>query len=374
MTPAATGNAAPILIVDDDRAVGTLISRILRGHGLECVAVEDAAEASCELDAPDAEFTLMLCDVHMPGESGLELIRRAHERHPELAILMISGAEDADVAESALELGAYGYIVKPFRPAQLLINVSSALRRRQLEIESRAHRELLKEHVSLRTIELRSALQRLEQAATKLRRSREETITRLSRAVEFKDPDTAGHVERVSRYCELTARRLGVGGTRCEEIRITAPMHDVGKIAVPDSILLKPGPLTTPERAAMESHAEVGHDLLAGSSSSLLELAATIAWTHHEKWDGSGYPRGLAEEQIPLEGRIVAVADVFDALTSDRPYRDAFPVERGLEILRSERDKHFDPTVLDAFLESLDETEAVAAPASSDPPLVSSTQ
>jgi hypothetical protein len=172
-------------------------------------------------------------------------------------------------------------------------------------------------------------------------------------AVEFRDEDTGAHIERIGRFSTLLAEQIGMEEEFCLRMVHAAPLHDVGKVAIPDAILLKPGRLTAQERAIVETHAEEGHRLLKGSSSAILDLAATIALSHHEKWDGSGYPRGVQGEAIPIEGRIVAIADVFDALTSDRVYRKAFAVEEAVAMMRSERGKHFDPVLLDAFLEVL---------------------
>jgi CheY-like chemotaxis protein len=172
-------------------------------------------------------------------------------------------------------------------------------------------------------------------------------------AVEFRDEDTGAHIERIGRFSTLLATQVGMEGDWCTRMSHAAPLHDVGKVAIPDAILLKPGALTADERAIVETHAEEGHRLLRGSSSSILDLAASIALSHHEKWDGSGYPRGLSGEAIPIEGRVVAIADVFDALTSDRVYRRAFSVEKAVEMMREQRGKHFDPVLLDAFMEVL---------------------
>ena len=181
-----------------------------------------------------------------------------------------------------------------------------------------------------------------------------ETITRLAMAIERRDIETSAHIERMSHYCELISRALGLSDERRELIRVASSLHDVGKISVPDEVLLKPGKLTAAERAEVERHAEIGYEVLRGGDSVLLELAATIALTHHERFDGGGYPRGLAGEEIALEGRIAAVADVFDALSTDRVYRPAFPLDETLEMMRSERGRHFDPVVLDAFLGNLE--------------------
>jgi PAS domain S-box-containing protein len=198
-----------------------------------------------------------------------------------------------------------------------------------------------------------------KEAQASLCRSQEETVRRLSRAAEFRDDETGAHIERMSRYCELIAGRLGLDPEHCEQLRIASPMHDVGKIGITDAVLLKPGPLDAEERAQMERHTEIGYRILAGSGAALLDLAATIAWTHQEHFDGSGYPRGLEGEAIPLGGRIAAVADVFDALTNDRVYRPAFSYSEAVEMMQSERGSHFDPQVLDAFLTAESEIKAI---------------
>ncbi len=207
-------------------------------------------------------------------------------------------------------------------------------------------RVALEDEIEHRTSDLKRALSELEIAQA-------ETVQRLSMAVEFRDEDTGAHIERIGRFSVLLAEHIGMDAEFCERLKHAAPLHDVGKVAIPDAILLKPGPLTPEERAIVETHAEEGHRLVRGSSSSILDMAATIALSHQEKWDGTGYPRGLKGEAIPIEGRIVAVADVFDALTSDRVYRKAFSVEEGVQMMREQRGRHFDPVLLDAFMEVL---------------------
>jgi HD-GYP domain-containing protein (c-di-GMP phosphodiesterase class II) len=201
--------------------------------------------------------------------------------------------------------------------------------------------------------ELESHSGELTRAFSELEIAQAETVRRLSMAVEFRDEDTGAHIERIGRFSTLLAEHVGMDPDFCATLTHAAPLHDVGKVAIPDAILLKPGELTAEERAIVETHAEEGHRLLRGSSSSILDLAATIALSHHEKWDGTGYPRGVKGEAIPIEGRIVAVADVFDALTTDRVYRGAFTVEEAVEMMLEQRGRHFDPVLLDAFLEVL---------------------
>ena len=293
-----------VLVVDDDPATRRLLGRILSGAGYEWAEAADSEQAYGALN--DHDFALILSDVKMPGDSGLNLVKHVLAEHPDVAVVMVTCIDDPALAALALDYGAYGYIVKPFTPSQITIAVANGLRRRKLEIENGAHREMLEQIVRERTAAL-------ERSAGQLKLSREETVRRLSQAVEYRDEETGQHTERVSRYCELLAEQEGLDG---ELLGTASPMHDVGKVAVPDRILLKPGKLTDEERREMERHTVVGHEILRGSGSDLLDLAASIAFTHHERYDGSGYPQGLKGEQIPVEGRIAAIADVFDALTT----------------------------------------------------------
>jgi putative two-component system response regulator len=299
--------------------------------------------------------------MNMPGESGLGLANHVLADHPTTAVVMVTGLDDSALAQQALDSGAYGYVIKPFTPNELVIAVANALRRRTLEIENKAHRETLQQLVRVRT-------DALERSADQLRLSREETVRRLAQAVEYRDHETGGHTDRMSRYATVLADHVGLDP---ESMRLASSMHDVGKVGLPDSILLKPGPLTDDERREMQRHPEIGFAILGGSGSGLLELAATIALTHHERYDGGGYPRGLSGDDIPIEGQITAIADVFDALTSDRPYRAAFSVEEATEMMTRERGVHFNPDLLDAFLARLDEVVAIRqaylAPASPSP-------
>jgi PAS domain S-box-containing protein len=233
----------------------------------------------------------------------------------------------------------------------LVGRLSDALGRHRAQEALRDANQALEIRVRERTTELQRAVADLDA-------SQIETVRRLSRAVEFHDEDTGAHIARVSALAARTARSAGLDAERCGLIERASPLHDLGKVAIPDSVLLKPGPLTPAERLMIETHAEIGHRLLHGSDSAVLQLAATIALTHHEHYDGGGYPRGLAGESIPIEGRIVAIADVFDALTSDRVYRPAMTVDQAVAILRSGRGTHFDPVLLDHFLNNLHDAEA----------------
>jgi putative two-component system response regulator len=357
-------SAEPILCVDDDEQVRGLISKVLRSSGHDCVAVGSAEEARRALD--ERPFSVVLCDIGLPGRSGLDLVAELGRTHPEVATVMVTGRDDPEVAATALQLGAYGYLTKPFEINQLLIDVTNALRRRKHESARNIYETSLEETVSTRTAELEVAVGRLEESELELRRAYGETVSRLSRAIESHDAVTGAHIERVGFYARQIALALGIVPDRAELLRLVTPLHDIGKIAVSDALLRKTGPLEPLERLEMQRHTEVGHDLLAGSGNELLDTAAVIAWTHHERWDGSGYPRGIGGEDIPLEGRIVAVADVFDALTSDRPYRPGLPAAEARAYVAAGRGTAFDPQVVDAFLgESDDERGATAQVGSS---------
>ena len=340
-----------LLVVDDEETIRSLLVRVLKRGGYENVRAASSDEEARELLA-EADVDLVLSDVQMPGSSGLELLNYMHDALPGIATLMVTGVDDAALADKALALGAYGYIIKPFRQSEVLIGVSNALRRRALELENQRQRDQLQETVELRTVELSDTIVKLELSEKSLLVSRAETIERLAVAGEFRDEETGFHVARMSRYCEILARRCGDGDLQ-RTIREASSLHDVGKIGIPDSILLKPGALTPEERTAMEAHAEIGHRILKESASPLLRLAAEIALTHHEKVDGSGYPRGLAGAEIPQAGRIAGIADVFDALTSNRVYRPAFSVEEAVETMTKDAGTHFERDLLSVFWDVL---------------------
>jgi putative two-component system response regulator len=333
-----------LLIVDDEPQVRQVLAAMLGSQGASCTTVASVQEAR-EALAGGETFALIVSDLHMPGESGADFVRSLAFSPDPVATLVISGDDDPDTAATVIDIGAYGYITKPFSLNEIVIAVHNALRRRELELERQSTRE------------------RREKAL------HEETVRRLAAAAELRDLDTGEHLERMSGYAAIIARRLGFPEDRVELLRVAATMHDVGKIGIPDHILLKPGRLTHEERTLMQEHADIGYAILADSEAELLRLGALLARTHHERYDGSGYPRHLRGETIPLEGRIVAVADVFDALTSDRIYRPAFSVEEALEIMTPERGRHFDPEVFDAFYGALDEIVALferLAPARDD--------
>ena len=342
-----------ILIVDDEEPIRRLLGYLLEPHGYKVALAGEAREARQRMES--GSYALVLCDVNMPSESGMDLIRHILTQYPSTAVIMITGLDSPVLANAALDMGAFGYVIKPFEANEVLINVANALRRRKLEIENAMHRENLEEVVRTRTIALQQALEWLERSEKELRLSREETIQRLAIAAEYRDSSTAQHIQRMSHYCELLARRYGLSPERCDLIRTASPMHDIGKIGTPDHVLLKPGKFTPEEFKVITQHTEIGYRILAGSDSELLKVAALIAWTHHERFDGTGYPRGLKGETIPLEGRITAIADNFDALTTQRVYKPAYDFDHAKELMLKERGKHFDPELLDIFFDSMEE-------------------
>jgi putative two-component system response regulator len=339
-----------ILVVEDDAVARTFAGRILEPrYDLDFAA--DAHEARGKLIGGLVD--LLLCDNYMPGESGMDLVETVLSRDEEIAVVMVTSADDPALVERAFAMGVYGYLIKPYRSGDLLITVSNALRRRELEIKARAHERQLEQDMITKSLETERVRQLLRRSEESLEQSRLETVHKLSLAVEMRDQVTGHHLSRMGAYCEEIARRLSLPDELCGSIALAGQMHDIGKIAVPDHILLKAGPLTSEEREQMQTHAEIGRKILQGSESPLLQLAESIAWTHHEKFDGGGYPRGLSGEAIPIEGRIAAVADVFDALTRDRPYRDAMPMAAAAAVMAEGRGSHFDPVVLDVFMSEI---------------------
>ncbi len=302
---------------------------------------------------------LLIVDYMMPAPDGLEFIRRYRE-HPENAdipVLMITADHEKETRYAALESGANDFLTKPIDNAEFRARLRNmiSLRRSQKALSDRA--AWLAEKVA--------------EATSEILDREHEMITRLSRAAEFRDPETGAHIQRMSNYSQIIAGQLGLPQEEQELILRAAPMHDVGKIAIPDHILLKPGKLDQDEFAIMKTHAEKGFEILCGSRSSLLDIAAMIARSHHEKFDGSGYPLGLAGEAIPLYGRIVAVADVFDALTTERPYKKPWAIEDAMDFLFANAGTHFDPLCVAAFIARIKDVLAIRASFQDDVPHMS---
>lgn len=343
---ASPAERARILVVDDELANTVLLTRILHAVGYrDVVATNDPREAwetFASALAAGRPFDLLCTDLHMPGMGGLELIERvvgAVPRDDFLPVLVLTADLQPEAEREALARGAQDFVTKPFRREQIRLRVGNLLRTRHLHLRLRDHAEHLEELVRERTIELEAA--------------RLDALERLAAAAEYRDHATGRHAQRVGLLSALIAERVGVPPDEVELLRRAAPLHDVGKIGIPDHILLKPGRLTREEFAEMQRHVGVGAQLLSQGRSQLIVMAECIAAYHHERWDGSGYPRGLRGDEIPLVGQIVAVADVFDTLVHERPYKRAWPVEEAVAEVRRQRGRWFAPRMVDAFLEVL---------------------
>ena len=461
------GSARPRVLITDDRPGVTETIDAALGERYDCEFVDSITLARARLAT--GMFHVALCDLQTSAEIGLDQVEEIARDYPDTAIVLITDVHDPEVTERTFQLGAHGYLVKPFWPGQLLITVKNAVRQRELELalksESRAIQErlrLLSDMASvpiyIKDLECRYVLanrmahelagaepggligrtdkefmspeaeriaaesdrevlggasfenvetvvvggqertvlnlkfpfvdengatsgiagistditsKRLVEALREelmkaqyegfhdLRDSRQETVERLALAIEARDESTGQHLARMAAIAAMLGANLGFDDERVLLLRAAAPMHDVGKIATPDAILRKPGPLTPEERTVMEEHTTVGHRILADSRSELLQLGAVIAHTHHERWDGKGYPNGLKGEEIPIEGRVAAVADVLDALLSDRCYRPAMAPDAALALMREGRGTQFDPALVDLLLDNVDEVLAL---------------
>jgi len=343
-----------VLVVDDEALNRKVLEGFLKGLGHETVPAASGVEA---LERLDESIDLVLLDIMMPGMDGYEVCRQIREEHrcSDVPVIVVTALSSAEDRLRAVEAGANDFIAKPIDKTELRVRSDSMLRIKDARDEVKRYQSELEELVSVRTRALEMAVDNLRSLQEATRAAHLETVHCLSFAAEYKDEDTAFHIQRMSRYSSLLAERLGLPASEVETVLHASPMHDVGKIGIPDAILLKPGKLDADEWKLMREHTTIGARILGDSSDSeLLQVGSVIALSHHEKWDGSGYPAGLAGEDIPLYGRICAVADVFDALTSKRPYKEAFPVEKALAIMREGHGSHFDPRILDLFFDNLD--------------------
>lgn len=357
-----------IMIIDDEQLVIKVVRRFLQSEGYEnfvTLTQSTGAVERMEQEQPD----VVLLDVMMPEISGLDILRE-RRRIPSLQLtpfIILSGSQDLEVKQEALEHGATDFLGKPVEKIELTLRVKNSLLLKQQYKDLEVHAHELEQEVQDRT--------------RQLERSREQILQCLARAAEYRDNETGRHVVRVGKYARVVAERLGLPKEFCGQIELAAQLHDLGKIGIPDSILLNPGKLSEEEFAVMKRHCEIGREILdpfaademeelrqnksdparlpSNIRSPLLVLAAKIAQTHHEKWDGTGYPLGLKGEQIPIEGRITSVSDVYDALCSVRPYKEGFSVEQALRIMLAERGTRFDPKVLDAFVDQIPRIEKI---------------
>lgn len=336
--------AARVLAVDDDFPACKLLALMLSPPAFHCATATSGEEALLTLGRE--RFSAVISDLDMPGIGGMELLAQVRRRYPHMAFLVTTGVDDVEVGVQAMRCGADDYLVKPLRESAVLASLERALHKRQLEQQVEDYRQHLEEMVAERTGQLQAALQQIE-------RSYEDTLQALGAAIDLRDNETAGHSQRVCHYSLEIARAIGWSEKQLGSLARGAYLHDIGKLGVPDGILLKPGPLTTEEWKLMQQHVQIGFDLLKGIP--FLADAAEIVLTHHERCDGKGYPRGLKGEEILLGARIFAVADTLDAMTSDRPYRPASSFQAARETIRHLTGQ-LDPEVVSVFLSIPEET------------------
>jgi putative two-component system response regulator len=335
-----------IMIVDDMEFIRRSLCECLISRGY-CVQTAPSGYESLKM-TETASYDLFLIDINMPDMDGLELLKKLDIRARFSEAIMITGRDDLGAAQKSMELGAFAFIRKPFNFVDLTNQVAKAMEMVTLKKQRDCHLLEVEKTATVRTKELSAAIEKIKHASL-------ETVLRLTRASEYRDEDTGMHIQRMGLYASCIARNMGLSNLESENLSYAAPMHDIGKIGTPDHILLKPGKLNADEWKIMQQHTVIGAKILEGSNTDFIRLGEIIALCHHEKWNGSGYPRRLKEAEIPVAGRIVAVADVFDALTSRRPYKQAYSVEKSLEIMKESRNTHFDPEVLDAFFTGIDE-------------------
>jgi response regulator RpfG family c-di-GMP phosphodiesterase len=337
--PETVPEATRILIVDDDASVRDVIAVLLREEGYLCTTVT-SAEAALEM-AQASEYPLVISDVRMPGHDGFWLLERMHEGFPDTAVIMLTAYGDTEAAVECLRNGAADYLLKPPKVTELIRAIERALGRRRLELARQRYRRSLENRVKEKTAELSRALRDLESTYS-------QTLWTLVAALDAREHETSDHSQRVVRYTLATARRLGYPEAQLPDLGRGALLHDIGKIGVPDAILLKPGKLTAEEWVEMRRHPQIGFNIL--QSIDFLEGPAEMVLCHQERWEGGGYPRGLSGEAIPLSARIFAISDTFDAMTSDRPYRRRqTPDAARAEITRC-AGSQFDPRCAEAFL------------------------
>lgn len=316
-----------ILVVDDEENIRFLFERAMTREGFGCKVTENGEKALAAMETES--FDVVISDIDMPGIDGIELSKRILENYS-ADIIVMTGKVKSYHYHEIINIGASDFVEKPFAIQELILRVKRVLRERSLKEATRKQHEELKEAYL-------------------------DSIHRLVMASEFKDEDTGDHIVRIGEYSRIMATKLGWPQKQIETISYAAPMHDVGKIGIPDKIMLKPGKLDPDEFNTMKTHTSIGARLLSRSKSGILKMARGIALNHHEKYDGNGYPNGIVGDEIPEPARIVAIADTFDALTSKRPYKDPYPPEMALDIIRNERGKHFDPEVTDLFVKHFDE-------------------
>jgi cyclic di-GMP phosphodiesterase len=352
--------AKTILIVDDEAEIRELLNEIVESLGHKAELARDGFEALAKLRLG---IDLALLDLTMPGMDGYEIARRIRKDPDagDIPIIMITALTSRQDRLRALEAGANDFIAKPADVVEVRARITSLLNLKQAHDSLKLHKKELEAAVAKQTESLRQAVADMASAQRGAYQAYLETLHRLALAAEYKDENTGAHIQRVGSYSGLLAQSLHLPPGEVELVKLASPLHDVGKIGIPESILLKPGALTPEERKAMEQHPFIGERLLHGSTAEVLHAAEIVALSHHERWDGNGYPHKLKGNDIPLYGRICTIADVFDALTTERPYKKAFPNDKAFEMLKSAGGTQFDPSLVELFLAHRDEALHIQA-------------
>jgi len=343
-----------ILIVDDNEDNRYTLSRRLMRQGY--TSIDEAEDGIAGLKAISKDdYDLVLLDIMMPGMDGFEVLAELRKESilPGLPVIVISAIEDLESVVRCIELGAEDYLPKPFNPVLLGARVHACLEKNSLRKIEHAYRNRLEERVAERTKELE--------------RSRRNVIRSLGIAGEYRDYETGTHVLRMSKYCRILAERAGLPDEFVEDVYLASSLHDLGKIGIPDRILLKPGKLDPDEWEVMKTHSAIGAEILQAHKAPVLIMARAIAISHHEMWDGNGYPNGLSGEDIPMEGRITAICDVFDALSSKRPYKEAWPFDKIKQFIGEKSGSHFDPDLTEIFIDMYDEIVSIRESLPDDP-------
>ncbi|WP_028581667.1 HD domain-containing phosphohydrolase [Desulfogranum japonicum] len=348
-----------ILIVDDEPLNRELLRDYLQLLGYGSESVSNGLEALEKLD--HNSYDLVFLDIMMPVLDGIETARKIREKHTptDLPIIMVTALSGREERLQAVEAGANDFIVKPVDKVELTVRTASQLQMKKMQDKVKQYQLHLEELVQERTKSLQKTLEEMRLVRQQTYQAYVDTIQRLGIAAEYKDKNTADHIYRVSEYSKIIAQAIDMPEEDVEILRLASPMHDVGKLGIPDAILMKPGKLTAEEWNIMKQHTLIGKKILEGSKSQLLSAGAVIAASHHEKWDGSGYPLGLEQEDIPIFGRVCAIADVFDALTTVRPYKQAYSPDKAFRLIQNAKGSHFDPKIVNAFVHNFDKILAV---------------
>ena len=326
-----------IISIDDNKTNLLIIESYAKTLSLQINSFLEPKEAL--ISSSNIEYDLVIVDYMMPEMNGLEFIQEFRKINPEIPIIMLTAVgDDMQLQIKALEYGANDFLSKPINAPAFKARIVNMLKLRKSQLLLKDKAMLLQEEVN--------------KATFRLKESEHETLQLLGKSAEYKDPETKAHTQRVAHYCKLLASAYGLDENLQDIVFYASPFHDLGKIGIPDKILLKPAKLDTDEYEIMKRHSQIGYEILKGSKSKYLKAGGVIAYNHHEKYDGSGYPNGLKGENIPIFGRITAIADVFDALTSNRPYKKAWSVNEAFDLLIEEKEKHFDPFLVDLFIEN----------------------